>query len=173
MKRSDLEKRTIKTLEADNWTCERAYNKAVFIPNKGYVGRRFDFFHVVDIIAIKSTRIRFIQVTSSDADRESKHHSKNGSDSVYSHKVKIEKYWTFDIPIELWTYEKIRGRWALKIEAYQERTWEKGITRKMTYKIPIKEKQRRQCECNNTTHDEDKAQIVLKSKMNKNKEAKK
>lgn len=123
MKRSDLEKRAIASLEEEGYTCERAYNKAVFIPGKGYVGTRFDFFHVIDIIALKLSIIRFIQVTSEDANPESKHHSSNGSDSKYTHIKKIEKYWHFETPIELWTYTKEKGRWKLKIQTYAGGKW--------------------------------------------------
>jgi hypothetical protein len=127
MKRSDLEKRAINLLEEQGYTCERAYNKAVFIPGKGYVGMRFDFFHVIDIIAIKSSEIRFIQVTSQNANHDSKHHSRNGSDSEYDHMKKIEKYWSFAIPIELWTYEKIHNKWELRVQSYAQGIWYQGI----------------------------------------------
>jgi hypothetical protein len=126
MKRSDLEKRAITALEEEGYTCERAYNKAVFIPGKGYIGKRFDFFHVVDIIAIKNSEIRFIQVTSEEANPNSKHHSKSGSDSIYMHKEKIKKFWKPDIPIELWTYSKINARWKLSIEVYRSGMWDKN-----------------------------------------------
>ena len=116
MKRSDLEKRAIDSLEEEGYTCERAYNKAVFIPGKGYVGTRFDFFHVVDIIAIQENRVRWIQVTSQDANHESKAHNKNGSHAEYDHVKKIEKYWKFEMPIELWTYEKIKNKWKCRLQ---------------------------------------------------------
>jgi hypothetical protein len=127
MKRSDLEKRAIYTLSKEGYTCERAYNKAVFIPGKGYAGMRFDFFHVIDIIALKDSEIRFIQVTSENANPESKHHSKNGSDSEYAHIKKIEKYWHFEIPLELWTYEKIHNKWELRIQTFIDNMWYQGI----------------------------------------------
>ena len=127
MNRSDLEKRAIQGLEEDGYACERAYNKAVYIPGKGYVGRRFDFFHVVDIIAIKGSEVRFLQVTSQNANPNSRQHSRNGSHAVTDHKKKIEAYWTFDIPIELWAYEKVRNRWTLAIEVYRSRKWEKDL----------------------------------------------
>lgn len=127
MNRSDLEKRAIDTLEEQGYTCERAYNKSVYIHGKGYIGRRFDFFHVIDIIAIKSSEIRFIQVTSEDANHESKAHSRNGSHAEYEHMRKIEKYWHFEIPIELWTYEKIRNKWALRVQSYASGMWYQGI----------------------------------------------
>ena len=127
MKRSDLEKRAIDSLEEEGYTCERAYNKAVFIPGKGYVGTRFDFFHVVDIIAIQENRVRWIQVTSQDANHESKAHLKNGSQATYMHMKKIEKYWDFEIPIELWTYEKIKNKWELRVKSYTQGIWYQGI----------------------------------------------
>lgn len=127
MKRSDLEKRAIKLLAEQGYTCERAYNKAVFIPGKGYVGKRFDFFHVIDIIAIKNSEIRFIQVTSEDANHESKAHNKNGSHAEYDHVKKIEKYWKFEMPIELWTYEKIKNKWKLRVKSYTQGIWSHGI----------------------------------------------
>ncbi len=127
MKRSDLEKRAIASLEEEGYTCERAYNKAVFIPGKGYVGTRFDFFHVIDVLAIKGNEIRMIQVTSEDANHESKAHNKNGSHATYDHMKKIEKYWHFEIPIELWTYEKIRNKWELRIKSYAQGMWYEGI----------------------------------------------
>lgn len=127
MKRSDLEKRAISSLQKEGYTCERAYNKAVFIPGKGYVGKRFDFFHVIDILAIKGNEIRMIQVTSEDANHESKAHLKNGSQATYMHMKKIEKYWDFEIPIELWTYEKIRNKWELRIQTYIDNMWYQGI----------------------------------------------
>ena len=124
MKRSDLEKRAIQELEDEGYICERAYNKAVFIPGKGYIGKRFDFFHVIDIIALKGSTVRWIQVTSEAASKESKHHSRNGSDSGYNHRKKIEEYWTVDMPLELWVYEKVQNRWCRRIEIYQHRRWE-------------------------------------------------
>ena len=126
MKRSDLEKRAITLLEKQGYTFERAYNKAVYLPGKGYVGRRFDFFHVIDIIGIKSSEIRFIQVTSEDANHESKAHIKNGSHATYDHMKKIEKYWNFEIPIELWTYEKIKNKWELRVQSYTKGIWYQG-----------------------------------------------
>lgn len=119
MKRSDLEKKAISILEKNGYECERASNKAVFAPGKGYVARRFDFFHVVDIIALRGSEIRFIQVMSEDADPESKHHSSSGSDSVYLHRKKIEKIWKFSIPVELWVYAKKKGKWILSAMVYE------------------------------------------------------
>ena len=117
MTRSDLEKKAIKTLELDGYTCERAYNKAVYIPGKGYVGKRFDFFHVLDIIALSQTSIRFIQVTSEDAETR--------SHATYLHKKKIQSLWKLDIPVELWTYTKKSGRWWLSIMVYSGGEWVK------------------------------------------------
>ncbi len=126
MKRSDLEKKAIRLLELEGYTCERASNKAVFIPKKGYVARRFDFFHVVDIIAIGGSEVRFIQVTSENASPESKHHSSSGSDAVYKHRRKIEEHWKFSIPIELWVYTKKKGKWRLSVLSYMpELGWSK------------------------------------------------
>lgn len=122
MKRSDLEKKAIQMMEKEGYRCERAYSKAVFVPGKGYIARSFDFFHVVDIIAIQSG-VRFIQVTSENANPESKHHSASGSDSLYTHQKKIEEYWEFDIPIELWLFRKLSGRWNLSIWLYQRPAW--------------------------------------------------
>ncbi len=136
MKRSDLEKKAIDTLEEQGYTCERAYNKAVFIPGKGYVGTRFDFFHVIDILAIRGNEIRMIQVTSENAKPDSKHHSKNGSDSEYDHVKKIEKYWHFEIPVELWIYEKIKNRWVLRVQSYIKGTWFQGIIDNVISKHP-------------------------------------
>ena len=127
MKRSDLEKRAISSLQKEGYTCERAYNKAVFIPGKGYVGKRFDFFHVIDIIAIQDSEIRFIQVTSEDSNPESKHHSRNGSDAEYNHMKKIQRYWGFAMPIELWTYEKIHNKWEVRIKSYIHARWYEGV----------------------------------------------
>ena len=127
MKRSDLEKKAIKLLAEQGYTCERAYNKAVYLPGKGYVGKRFDFFHVIDVLAIKGNEIRMIQVTSEDSNSGSKHHSRNGSDSEYNHMKKIEKYWHFEIPIELWTYEKIKNKWELRIQTFIDNMWYQGI----------------------------------------------
>ena len=125
MTRLNLEKRAIKTLEDDGYICERAYNKAVYIPGKGYIGRRFDFFSVIDIIAIKGSIIRWVQITSEGASKTSRHHSKTRSNSVYEHKVKIQKHWQFDIPVELWTYTKKSGRWWLSIMVYSGGEWAK------------------------------------------------
>ena len=127
MNRTELEKRAIRELEDDGYTCERAYNKAVFIPKKGYIAKSYDFFHVVDIIALKGNEVKFIQVTSENASPDSKHHSSNGSDSVYNHKKKIEQYWPFDLPLELWAYEKIKNRWYLKTEIFYKGQWHKDI----------------------------------------------
>ena len=125
MKRSDLEKRAIDELSSQGYTCERAYNKAVYVPSRGYIASRFDFFHVVDIIALKESRARWIQVTSENADPKSKHHSRNGSDSVYLHKKKIEEFWPFDLPLELWTYNKDHNRWTHTSEIYYKKQWKK------------------------------------------------
>ncbi|PYB68164.1 hypothetical protein DMB44_05435 [Thermoplasma sp. Kam2015] len=118
MNRSDLERKAIKQLELEGYVCERASNKAVFVPNKGYVARRFDFFHVVDIIALQKSDVRFIQVTSENASPNSRHHSSSGSDSVYKHRKKIEQYWKFTVPVELWIYSKKGGRWVLSVLSY-------------------------------------------------------
>ena len=138
MKRSELEKRAIKSLVLKGYTCERAYNKAVYIPGKGYVGRRFDFFHVIDIIAIKGREIRMIQVTSEDANHDSKAHSKNGSHASYDHMKKIEKYWHFELPLELWTYEKIRNKWELRIQTFIDNMWYQGIVVQVLQNLVIK-----------------------------------
>ncbi len=127
MNRSDLEKRVIQELEEEGYICERAYNKSVYIPGKGYVGKRFDFFHVIDIIAIRGSEVRWIQVTSQNANPNSRQHSRNGSHAVTDHKKKIEEYWPFDLPLELWEYEKVRNRWTLAIEVYHGKKWEKDI----------------------------------------------
>lgn len=137
MNRSDLEKRAIQELEDNGYTCERAYNKAVYLPGKGYIAKSFDFFHVIDLIAIKANEVRWIQVTSENASRDSKHHSKNHSDAVYLHKKKIEQFWVFDLPLELWVYEKVRNRWNLTVEIYYGKEWMKGILR--SYSLEVKE----------------------------------
>lgn len=123
MKRLDLEKRCIKELESQEWECERAYNRAVFIPKRGYIAKRFDFFHVIDIIAVKGSQVRFIQVTSADANPNSKSNRKNGSHALEDHQRKIEKIWKHDIPIEIWLYEKVKRRWNLPTHTYQRPHW--------------------------------------------------
>jgi hypothetical protein len=68
-----------------------------------------------------------IQVTSEDANHKSRAHSRNGSHAEYDHVKKIEKYWKFEMPIELWTYEKIKNKWKLRVKSYTQGIWSHGI----------------------------------------------
>lgn len=109
-----LEAKARNTLIKDGYSCEAVHNEVKKIKGK-FISIRHDFFNVVDIIALKGDKIRFIQVTSDNAPIR--------STALYSHKEKINKLWKFDIPIELWFYKKENNKWKLSILIYYKGEW--------------------------------------------------
>ena len=109
MSRRDLELRAKKELEASGYLVERAVSKAIFTP-KGFVARSFDFFNCFDLIAVRGSETRFIQITSSDVN------NKNPDDILRKHKRKIDQLWPETLPDpEIFYYKKENGRWVLNL----------------------------------------------------------
>lgn len=116
--RTLLENKTVKTLEKDNWECERAYAIGHMLPNGRFVNKRHDFFNIIDIFAVKCLKIRLIQVTSGDEK------DKQPMASLKKHMKKIEENWKHRYPVELWFYMKIKNRWKLtNIYVYYDGKW--------------------------------------------------
>ena len=117
MSRRDLELRAKKELESEGWKVERAVSKAVFTP-KGFVARSFDFFNCFDLIAVRESETRFIQITSSDVN------NKNPDDILRKHKRKIDQLWPETLPDpEIFYYKKENGRWDMNQIIRSNGTW--------------------------------------------------
>ena len=109
MSRRDLELRAKKELESEGWKVERAVSKAVFTP-KGFVARSFDFFNCFDLIAVRESETRFIQITSSDVSARTK--KSNPNQSLNFRKRKIDELWGTSLPVpEIFHYVKEGNRW--------------------------------------------------------------